>query len=333
MGLLDGILGFMGARDTNNTNSNIADANNSANAANTAVTNQANIDIASRNNDTAIGIANQNNATAMGINSANNAQTIQLANTAHQREVADLKAAGLNPILSVNKNGAATPSLSAPQLQAPQLHTPTLQTAHRTAPQYHSAISGALASAFEAKRIENDSSRVDNETKSTEASIANTLAQTAQTQLNMSQLEKESEFRIDALDTGNKLNLAKMHESLGIDAKNTVETNWLQMTGKSRHDHIKAGINSLNSSAALNNAHQALSEAELPGATNQARFETNNPNWTPNARAVGQVIGSAKDAAVAGGAIALGRGRRSTVNRTINNNHTYPNPDKSKWID
>lgn len=50
---------------------------------------------------------------------ANNNTQIELANTAHQREVEDLKAAGLNPILSAGGNGSAVPNLQAADIKNP----------------------------------------------------------------------------------------------------------------------------------------------------------------------------------------------------------------------
>lgn len=68
----------------------------------------------------ALGMAGQlsSNATNQGLNKENRDWQERMANTAHQREVADLRAAGLNPILSATGGkGAITPTTQPAQVE------------------------------------------------------------------------------------------------------------------------------------------------------------------------------------------------------------------------
>lgn len=68
----------------------------------------------------------QESANEKNIDLANRQMQFQadMSNTAHQREVKDLIAAGLNPNLSAGGNGSSTPSGASAVVQAPQISMP-----------------------------------------------------------------------------------------------------------------------------------------------------------------------------------------------------------------
>lgn len=118
MGILTGLLIGLGALGSTAAGIYQADKNYKAQQE----ANATNIKLQEMANENNIMLQQQANAAAMAESERNRAWQEEMSNTAHQREMADLKAAGLNPILAAT-GGATTGSGGVATIDAPQVNS------------------------------------------------------------------------------------------------------------------------------------------------------------------------------------------------------------------
>lgn len=163
----------------------------------------------------------------------------QMSETSHQREVADLRAAGLNPILSgTGGMGASTPSGASSAGAMAHATAPSGSKATAPTQQIFDLVGPAISTALNVANTQSQISRMEAETKNigSEMSYRDTY-QTAETDARIANL---------AVDTG----LKSAQQSLTVGQTDRIKVEVQGIIAKAKHD-LAAATRELSSSRNL----------------------------------------------------------------------------------